>query len=238
MNDSFRNYLNTWYATPSGAVFAKQMDDLLTPWLQGVFGYHGVQLGNFVPETPLIRHARTNHTVIADCERDGGVCCTAEAMPFATDALDLLILPHTLELSEDPRAVLREVDRVLVPDGRLLIIGMDPWTLWNGLQRLKGRRYPFHTQGRIKDWLDLLGLEQERSALLPVSRWNLPEWLARWPKTRQLGNLMASNVAGGYAIMAQKRTTTMTTVRMRWRLKPRLVAGGFTRPAVRNGNHG
>jgi ubiquinone/menaquinone biosynthesis C-methylase UbiE len=60
------------------------------------------------------------------------------ALPFAANSLDLVVLPHTLELSLDPHATLREVERVLVPEGRVVISGLNPASLW-GLRQQRAR---------------------------------------------------------------------------------------------------
>ncbi len=237
-NFSLDQRLEGWYASARGRSFAEQVETGIAPWLEGAFGYHGVQIGDFPPGRSLLALARTNHSVIADRRGRGQVICAPEAMPFESDSVDLLILPHTLELSGDPRAVLREAERVLIAEGRLLIVGLDPWTLWAALQRLRGNRYPLYTQGRIRDWLELLGLELERSLLLPMWNPGMPRWLARWPKTQQLGRLFASNLAGGYAVLAQKRVASVTPLRMRWRMKPRLVAGRLVNPVAQGVKRG
>ena len=62
----------------------------------------------------------------------------AAALPFPAASLDLVVLPHTLELSADPHQVLREVERVLVPEGRVVLSGFNPASLW-GLRQGRGR---------------------------------------------------------------------------------------------------
>src|SRR3546814_7072469 len=41
-----------------------------------------------------------------------------------------------LYMLEDPPEVLREAERVLVPDGRLVISGFNPWSLWGARNRM------------------------------------------------------------------------------------------------------
>jgi SAM-dependent methyltransferase len=103
----------------------------------------------------------------------------AAALPFPPASLDLVVLPHTLELSADPHHVLREVERVLVPEGRVVISGFNPASLWGlrqGRARLAGR-LGLHALGlsrmylpeagefigprRLRDWLQLLSFEVE-----------------------------------------------------------------------------
>ena len=58
--------------------------------------------------------------------------CTATStrLPFDASSLDLVVLPHALELARDPHLALREVERVLVPEGRVVIVGFNPASLW------------------------------------------------------------------------------------------------------------
>lgn len=87
----------------------------------------------------------------------------SEMLPFATQSLDLVVCPHVLEFSPYPHQVLREVERVLRPEGRLLMTGFNPASLW-GLRRLLYKKGdPWNAQflrlARVKDWLALLGFE-------------------------------------------------------------------------------
>ncbi len=95
-------------------------------------------------------------------------------MPFAANSLDLVVLPHTLELHADPHATLREVERVLVPEGRVVICGINPVSLW-GLRQRRAHLYrrlgwgslylpqegEFIGYWRMRDWLRLLSFEVE-----------------------------------------------------------------------------
>ncbi len=58
------------------------------------------------------------------------------------DSIDLVFLPHTLEFSADPHQVLRETERVLIPEGRVIILGFNPLSslgLWRLFRRRGGR---------------------------------------------------------------------------------------------------
>ena len=52
-----------------------------------------------------------------------------------------ILLPHTLELVEDPYAVLREAERVLCAEGCLMICGFNPYSGW-GARRLFAQLFP------------------------------------------------------------------------------------------------
>lgn len=97
-----------------------------------------------------------------------------EALPFAENSLDLLILPHSLELSPDPHATLREAERVLLPEGKLIICGFNPLSLW-GFKQKRSHLYKRLNFGelylpeagemigyrRLRDWLRLLNFDVE-----------------------------------------------------------------------------
>lgn len=97
-----------------------------------------------------------------------------EALPFAENSLDLLILPHSLELSPDPHATLREAERVLLPEGKLIICGFNPLSLW-GFKQKRSHLYKrlnfgdlylpeageFIGYRRLRDWLRLLNFDVE-----------------------------------------------------------------------------
>jgi len=237
MIESQRQYLSKWYATLRGQVFAEKLQEALTPWLEGIFGYHAVQLGHLPPSISLLDSSRINHKIVADYPQEGDLRCQPEALPFAADSVDLLIVAHCLEYSSDPHAVLRELERVLVPEGRVVIIGIDPWTFWGAWQMLKRSSYPLYTQGRIKDWLAVLGFEYQRSQLLSMLNLRIPKSLSQSTKTAQLANVLAANIAGGYLMLAQKRVTTITPIKPRWERRPRLTGGRLVEPAARTSSN-
>ena len=104
--------------------------------------------------------------------------CDFDALPFANQSLDLIVLPHTLEMTRDPHQALREVERVLMPEGRVVIVGFNPTSLWGLRQRLghvrrglglgRGKPLFLPSEGefigywRLRDWLRLLSFEVER----------------------------------------------------------------------------
>ena len=237
MNKALKQYLDTWYQTDAGQRFTTEIKEAISPMLRELFGYTAVQLGQYPPETNLLSESRVNSNWLAG-ER-GDTICHPEQSPFASDAIDLLILPHTLELSDDPHAVLREVDRMLVPEGHMIIIGLNPWTAWGAWQKLRYRRaYPFYTLGRIRDWLSLLGFEYlgEQSCHISMLEIPVPTRLANSQWIKKLSRKTAERIAGGYVVLAKKKVTTMTPVKPRWPFKPKLVSTGFAEPSTRQVN--
>lgn len=155
--------------------------------------------------------------------------CDAHALPYGPDTLDLVLLPHTLELSADPHAVLREVVRVMVPEGRVLISGINPASLWGmhtWSRRIPGLQRPLPMPddhnligyGRLRDWLKLLGLELQSvsfGCFRPAM--HSDAWLARWEWMDRLGPTAWPVLGGVYFVEAVKKVPSVHKLVAPWR---------------------
>jgi SAM-dependent methyltransferase len=221
-----------WFAGPLGSRVLREEAALARVALDDVFGFELLQVGNWGPARHLLGGARTQHTTLLAPTRGPGVtlCAPLASMPFASDSIDAILLPHTLELVEDPYAVLREAERVLVAEGCLLICGFNPFSGW-GARRLfahyfRRRAFPPQTrrmlsENRLRDWMALLDFE--------VS--SVYGYLGPLPMTRRPRNLADGTVrqaeyrarraltAGAYLLKARKRVQTLTLVRPKRRAR-------------------
>ena len=132
--------LQDWFATPPGRYLLAWEQAQFDEAVADVFGYHALQLG--AAEIEGLRANRMPHRWLAlsdPLQQPGRAALFTDfaALPFAANSLDLVVLPHALELSPDPHATLREVERVLVPEGRVVICGLNPASLWGMRQRRK-----------------------------------------------------------------------------------------------------
>src|SRR5688572_11107434 len=163
------NSLREWFTTPLGQYLLAQERAYLDEVTPDIFGFHAIQLG--MPEVDLLRENRITHKLRV--ARGGAdVFANCHELPFATQSIDLAVLPHVLEFAEEPHAILREVDRVMMPEGRLLIVGFNPWSLW-GLRSALGPSRDQHPWNgrflsllRVKDWLALLGFDVSAGRLI------------------------------------------------------------------------
>jgi SAM-dependent methyltransferase len=195
--------------------------------LADVFGYHALQVGG--PALDSLRANRMPHrwTAKTEFESDGlpinlagciheGLWMDSRAWPWPAESLDLVVMPHTLEQSADPHACLREVERVLIPEGQLFITGINPWSLWGWRQRRFVRQQraakPQCHEGqliscsRLKDWLGLLGFEVQViqfSGRVPAVQ--SERWRTRWAWLDRLGQRWWPNLGGAYLVVATKR---------------------------------
>lgn len=158
-----------------------------------------------------------------------------EMIPILSDSIDVVLLPHTLDLSDDAHSVLREVDRVLIPEGHVVILGFNPWSLWGVRQLLRGRRRRerdgIHARScvRIQDWLALLGIEtcgiRHFYFRPPLARDGGGNRLA---VCERLGERFFPKLGSAYLLVAKKRVTTLTPIKPRWRQSKPILAEGVT----------
>jgi SAM-dependent methyltransferase len=62
-------------------------------------------------------------------------CAESNRLPFTTRSFDLIIAHHSLEHFRDPQGTIREIARVLRPDGRLFVSIPDGHSFSDGLYR-------------------------------------------------------------------------------------------------------
>jgi SAM-dependent methyltransferase len=151
-----------------------------------------------------------------------------EELPFATHSIDLVVMPHILEFASDPHQVLREVERILVPEGHVIITGFNPYSMWGVRQymsRLGATAYlpragRFIALPRIKDWLKLLSFDVERGRFgcyVPSVRSD--RWLARWRFMEKAGDRWWPFLGALYMLAAVKRVRGMRLVGAIWKSK-------------------
>ena len=165
------NLHSEWLKTPVGRNLLAQERAVIGATLQQVFGDYIIQLGSWGEPDFFLDKARTRYKAVVNIDPVPGIaaCLSHENLAIATDSVDAVFLPHTLELSLEPHAVLREVYRILRPEGRLVALGFTPTSLW-------GLRHQFAEQGfppglvrhisrrRMSDWLQLLSLSIDQFA--------------------------------------------------------------------------
>jgi SAM-dependent methyltransferase len=243
-----------WFEGPLGARVLREEAALATLALDDVFGFELLQVGAWGPARHLLDGARTQHTTLLAPEMSSGVtlCAPLDSLPFRSDSIDAILLPHTLELVEDPYAVLREAERVLCAEGCLMICGFNPFSGW-GLRRAFAhhlRRSVFPPQAerllserRLRDWVALLGFDVDSVygylGLLPTK--GRPPRTAGDAAARETATAdpaaravaatppfatpRAAWTAGAYMLKARKRVQTMTLVRPRRRVRQRVLVG-------------
>ncbi|MDP2809766.1 MAG: methyltransferase domain-containing protein [Rhodocyclaceae bacterium] len=214
-----------WLATPQGGYVLdweqKKHDQLLAD----IFGFNAVQIG--LPAVDYLRANRMPFRFSCD-DRNAGVAVLASPLhlPFAGNSVDLVVLPHVLEFDDNPHQILREVERVLVPEGNVVVTGFNPWSLW-GARRSLARRPalpPWHgrTIGvpRLRDWFALLGMETRAGAFgCYAPAVSEEKWLRRWKFMELAGDRWWPIAGAVYVIQAIKRQHGMRLIQPAWQTR-------------------
>ncbi|MGH8750083.1 MAG: class I SAM-dependent methyltransferase [Burkholderiales bacterium] len=218
--------LSQWFETPLGQYLLEQERAYYDKAVADVFGYNAVQLG--LTQYDFLHASRIPLRLSAGPEPEARIKLDFPLLPFATNSIDLLLMPHVLEFSANPHQILREAERVLMPEGQLIICGFNPRSLW-GLARIAGRRdYPwrgrFISLPRVKDWLALLGFEMTAGRLACyVPPFKQQKWLQRFHFLEAAGDRWWAIAGGVYFLQAIKRVQSMRLIRPNWNeaLKPK-----------------
>lgn len=202
-------------------------EQILARLLEKHYGKHAVLIG--VPKqaellksihipyqsllTSLIPKDNLSHCIESDFHE----------LPLLTGSIDLVVLPHTLELVDNPRQLLSEACRIIKPEGLIVICGFNPYSTW-GVRKLltKKRTAPwsgnFMQPYKVKSWLRLADFEMEkqRTALFrpPVKK------SAVYQKMHFLetfGSKCLPLFGGVYVLLARAKVIPLTPIRLKWK---------------------
>jgi SAM-dependent methyltransferase len=192
----------------------------------------GVDVNKASTASPLLQslnHPRTVEPWSRSAVVTPSLVCDFDALPLDAQSMDLVVLPHTLELAEDPHRALGEVDRVLRPEGHAVILGFNPTSLWGLRQRLGHLRRSVGLAGhkplfmpragefigyrRLRDWLRLLSFDVV-SARFGCYRppLNSPVWLERCAWMDRVGERWWPVFGSVYMVVVVKRVRGMRLV--------------------------
>lgn len=234
--------LRDWFAGVLGQSVLDAEHARLREILPTLYGPVAVQLG-LCREVALLAATDAPRRIAveaapASCDVSA-VLADAAALPFGAKTIGIVIAPHVLDYVADPHQVLREIERVLVPEGHLVLTGFNPWSLWGACRRLRlsRRRAPwcgtFYRLARVKDWLHLLDFEQVAGAMVyyrpPMKSASA---LARLAFLEPAGDRWWPMLAGVYIVIVRKREIGVTGIPVRRRR--RALAPGLVEPATRS----
>jgi len=217
-----RPTLAEWYESPKGEYVLGWERAQFDSAVEDVFGFKALQVG--LPTIDFLRANRIPVRFSVGTEPGCAIAADPRHLPLASQSADLVVLPHVLEFSQDPHQILREAERVLMPEGQIVIAGFNPLSLW-GLKRRLGRKrveYPWRGDFigllRLRDWLKLLGFELNGGRF---GRYAPPfsqtKWLERSAFLEKAGDRWWPICGGVYVVRAVKRVRGMRLVAPQWR---------------------
>jgi len=227
--------LEGWLQTPAGVYLREWEQTCLDNLTADIFGYNAVQIG--MPQIDALAANRMPYKLLVDrkvravtdaAQRPVSLTLDCTELPFASQSIDLVVLPHVLEFSTDPHQVLREVERVLIPEGQVIICGFNQASLWGArhvLRRVGGTSFLPRTEElismpRMKDWLKLLNMGASQShfgCYAPACR--TEKWLHRYAFMDNAGPRWWPYLGGVYIVQAIKRVKGMHLIGPAWTKK-------------------
>ncbi|MEB0137735.1 MULTISPECIES: class I SAM-dependent methyltransferase [unclassified Undibacterium] len=217
--------LDAWLALSAGQYVLAQERVLFDAMTADIFGYHALQIG--MPQIDALAASRMPRRWLSNtalCAEPGKsarpivVSHDFTELPFDAHSMDLVVLPHVLEFASEPHQILREVERILIPEGRLIISGFNQASMWGARQlaaRLGAPAYlpregEFISAKRLKDWLKLLNMEVGRidfRCYAPPCRSD--KWLQRYHFMEAAGQKWWPYFGAVYMMQAVKRVRGM-----------------------------
>ena len=139
--------LHTWYNSPQGRTVVHLVGGVMVQWLR--VNRATIRILGLGFAQPYLNHVlyflpkgRCGQPMVGASPAEMGVISwpvgkpnrmaqvRPDALPFADEQFDQVIMAHLLEGSESPQGALRETWRVLVPGGRLLCMVPNRGGLW------------------------------------------------------------------------------------------------------------
>jgi SAM-dependent methyltransferase len=215
-----------WFESPQGRYVLDWEQRQVDNAVDDIFGFHAVQIG--LPGVDFLRENRIPLKIRAGFEPACTLAASPTHLPLASHSVDLVVLPHVLEFYPHPHQILREAERVLMPEGQIVISGFNPLSLW-GLKRGLGatlsrnpKNFPWSGRFigllRLKDWLTLLGFELNGGRFgCYAPPFAQSKWLERSAFMEKAGNRWWPIAGGTYVVRAVKRSVGIRLVTPPWR---------------------
>ena len=238
-----------WFSSQTGQSLLEQERQAFDRFTNQIFGFQQVQIGLLDEDSPMMADTPIKQQVLLDRQPRKGLqnylVADSDHLPVLTESIDAVLLPHTLDFCVDPQQVLKEVERILIPEGKVVLSGFNPTSLWGMARRLKRTRRSVPWSGhfvsytRLHDWLSLLGFDVEYTEVIffkpPVDNQAIMNKLEFLEK---IGPRLWPRFGSVYFIKAVKRVSTLTPIKPIWKRRPKLLSH-VVEPTTRglNRNH-
>ncbi|PTN11552.1 class I SAM-dependent methyltransferase [Nitrosomonas aestuarii] len=211
-----------WFSTSLGQYIVDHEFQYFDQVVANIFGYNAMQMG--MPQYDFLRTNRMPLRFTAGTEHDNTLRSACNHLPITGETIDLIIVPHVLEFNKDPHQILREVYRILIPEGHIVISGFNPISLWGLHHHFVSNKNEFPWNGhfialpRLKDWLKLLNFEIKGGKLCcyapPFEEEN---WRQRFNFMEDAGDRWWPISGGVYFLHAIKHKCGMHIIKPGWK---------------------
>ncbi len=218
----------TWHYHLTKTIYQSE-SNILSRYLPDIFGYYLLQLGgstdlSWLKPCPIRYHYRLIHADDIKSEKnlsnkDGTIVCKFNDLPLASDSIDAVLLPHILEKSPNPASIIAELQRVLIAEGTLIVLGLNPfspWGLQNYFKKNLFEQLYFHRIGKVRQWLQQAEFDIEHIKTFyyrPILA--NEEALKRLKLLETLGQCCFPRSGSIYFIFARKKVYNMSPIKVK-----------------------
>ncbi|HSW69821.1 MAG TPA: methyltransferase domain-containing protein [Gammaproteobacteria bacterium] len=214
---------NQWLSQALGRHVLEAEKNFLIKSLAAYYGKHAVLVG--VPEqNELLKASVTAHQVmltpLTDKTRNiKTIEGDFDELPLASGSVDLVMLPHSLEYTDNPRQLLAEACRIVKPEGHIIIAGFNPLSFW-GLKKTltRNKKSPWNNNfiqsATVKKWLNLADFELVKHDFI----WHKPPSCGPSLFLKLfdgIGRVFLRPTGGIYILIAKAKITSLTPIRLR-----------------------
>jgi len=249
--------LSPWFSEPCGQLLLEAEQETVSEILPSLFGYHLLQMSvsestDFSQASPIHHRVTLRTRVINDTtenclpeiqltesgSRNKKNCLVSDfdCLPIESDSVDVVVLHHVLDFAPNPHQVLKEVNRILIPRGHVIIIGFNPFSffgLWKMVASIFTKnfhwRYSSIAKKRLFDWFKLLDLEKAKvthTFFRPPCKNSL--LLKRLSFLENIGSKLAKPFGGVYIVLARKDIYAVTPIKAPWEKNSKRLMGMAT----------
>ncbi|SDW55760.1 Methyltransferase domain-containing protein [Nitrosomonas eutropha] len=220
-DSALQQNMQQWLETALGQYVLEQEQRYFDRVVADIFGYNAAQIG--FAGFDFLRNNRMPFKFVLGVEKGASASAYPAFLPIRSNSLDLVLLPHTLEFNSYPLQIFHEVQRVLIDEGRVIISGFNPFSLWGIRWRMtkSGMDFPWRGRfidlSRVKDWLELLDFEIVAGQFgCYVPPFTGEKWLSRLRFMEAAGDRWWPVAGGVYFLQAVKHECGMHIIRPRW----------------------
>ena len=232
--------IQDWYDSEVGRLISRAIEQHVWKITACVFGYHAIQIGEAFPGRNLLKNCTIRNQIIVDRSSAANIISSPAALPVTSDSIDLFVLAHTLDFTDKPHQILREVERCLVTEGYVIIIGFNPHSFYGLWRRFPAHKKivpwnaKFYSIRRIRDWSSLLGFDE--TALHFTAHVPPFKRIQKWKKIQAINVWLQNKIAhagGIYIFVARKRLARLTPLEQAWPVTNRILTSKLPKPTVR-----
>ena len=230
--------INSWYKTEAGKINKDLVVDSINNIILDRYDRSILYIGPSDITKKIMKKDKSFNSFFVSTSKYSDIRAEIENLPFQKSSIDLVVLVHSLEINKNPHAVFREINRILVDDGEIIITSFNKMSFIGLFYYLpidsifKNKSYI--SIGRLEDWSKLFSYEINRimniNKIPPFENKKILKYLSF------LNNTIFCKInffGNSYILHAKKNTYKFISLK-NWHKKNNIILGKFSKPMIHN----